>query len=542
MTSLSSPPLHSRQDPSCLIAELPFRDASPRSLGRCMVELINAVDLHANKQLQIILVLIEGEQWPEVIGDEESGMVDWPPIAEVCKNLSKWFPEMLAEQRDESGNALPGTTLYRIEELYSYGPFTQERLLRHTLIHYKAFERLLLARCGVSIKVNKILNEIVANGGSSLDAKTAALHAVVAEANVMSKLLGQATTYVVLYDFYKAEVNFKEMLGEHQSGTLTAEQFLSHALVLRSETDNMRAATTAFSANLLEQWQLMSVHSPNTTIEFDVASDGNVSQLVGLFGYTQQVIKVIVSFFQINTSFLNVFFGRIPWPSSLTNLISPFLALFEPIGLYLDSFSSVLTTFDHVKITYVAFTLCIAVLAFFVLVYLLFTKLLCKATMSEQHKQQFLDYTIFSAVLFVFLLYPSLSARTLRLFRYSTYGEHTLLTADLRLTYDELFAARMIGLVFLLLFVLGVPALGYAILYRVAGPARRNAHAMYHKLDERRAEMDRRYARRFGILYNKYEPACWWWEVFDVLRKLGLTTIIVFFEAASVLQVRTWGD
>ena len=60
---------------------------------------------------------------------------------------------------------------------------------------------------------------------------------------------------------------------------------------------------------------------------------------------------------------------------------------------------------------------------------------------------------------------------------------------------------------------------------------------MYHLLTEQRAELDLRYAHRMGILYTKYKLHCWWWEVFDLIRKLLLTSVIVFIEAGSVLQV-----
>ncbi|KAL1515437.1 hypothetical protein AB1Y20_002063 [Prymnesium parvum] len=77
----------------------------------------------------------------------------------------------------------------------------------------------------------------------------------------------------------------------------------------------------------------------------------------------------------------------------------------------------------------------------------------------------------------------------------------------------------------------------YIALFNVAGPGRRGIDNMYHKLDEHRAEMDRRYARRMGILYSKYQRGCWWWEVFDISRKLLLTSVLVFIEAGSVLQI-----
>jgi hypothetical protein len=151
---------------------------------------------------------------------------------------------------------------------------------------------------------------------------------------------------------------------------------------------------------------------------------------------------------------------------------------------------------------------------------------------------QLWDYTVFFTVLVVFLLYPSLSARTLRLYECSIYGDLLLLAADTRLDCRsrELWFAQKVGLVVIGVFVVGVPLSFYAVLYYAASQ-RQDVTGMLEKLDEARAEMDRRYQRRLGILYTKYKSDCWWWEVFDLIRKLLLTSVIVFIDAGSVLQV-----
>ena len=43
-----------------------------------------------------------------------------------------------------------------IKKLYGGGEYTQSRLVKHTLMHYKSFERLFIARCGVSIASVKV--------------------------------------------------------------------------------------------------------------------------------------------------------------------------------------------------------------------------------------------------------------------------------------------------------------------------------------------------------------------------------------------------
>ena len=168
----------------------------------CMVELMNAVDLHAKRKLQILLVPIEGESWPAVLGDPSKGSVMWPPMPVVCQNLFKWFPEAV-EQRHPSGEARADTTLWRIQQLYAGpdDPFTKERLVSHTLIHYKSFERLLLARCGVSIKARAALDAITANGGTSLSEKASAMYGLVAEANSLHSQMGSPVTFQVPHHY-----------------------------------------------------------------------------------------------------------------------------------------------------------------------------------------------------------------------------------------------------------------------------------------------------------------------------------------------------
>jgi len=500
----------------------------------CMVELKNAVDLHAKQKIKILLVPIEGEQWPATPDDPDADLVDWPPVPEVCKNLFKWFPEMRAMQ-DAEGAAKPDTTLWRIEQLYSYGTFTQERLVHHTLIHYKSFERMLLTRCGVSIAAHKKLEEIAANGGTSLSEKAAGLYALVAEANALHKQMGVETTFEVHYAHHLAELSVNEMLNDKIRTAHTPKQFLKTVMVLRSETDHLRATATAMSSQLLEQWQLIASMEQETA---DMVSDEVAMQLVELARSTQQVIKVLIGFFQVNTSFLHIFpTVTINWPVSFSQLMSPFLVILEPIAAFMDSFSMMLTTFDYERTTYVFLTASVSLLVSFMLIHEITTRLVCRKRMSARHTDLFFDYTIFASVLVVFLLYPSLSARTFQLFQYNAIGEELLLAVDMRLGYEEMRTARLVGMVFVIGFVLGVPVSVWLVLNNAAGPNRRKADTQLHMLTEERVEADRRYARRYGMFYSKYRSACWWWEVFDLVRKLLLTAVLVFIATGSVLQV-----
>ena len=81
---------------------------------------------------------------------------------------------------------LPPETDARVRQLYGGGEYTASRTVPHTLYHYKSFERLLIARCGTSIKQKKQSDAIVAQGGASLAEQAAALVVMVGEANAIS--------------------------------------------------------------------------------------------------------------------------------------------------------------------------------------------------------------------------------------------------------------------------------------------------------------------------------------------------------------------
>ena len=43
--------------------------------------------------------------------------------------------------------------------------------------------------------------------------------------------------------------------------------------------------------------------------------------------------------------------------------------------------------------------------------------------------------------------------------------------------------------------------------------------------------------KRLSFLYNAYEPRCWWFEVFETVRKLALTGFLVFLKPGTAAQI-----
>ena len=58
-----------------------------------------------------------------------------------------------------------------MHRLYAGDEYTKTRLVKHTLMHYKSFERLLVARIGPSIARRLALADILARGGATVAAQ-----------------------------------------------------------------------------------------------------------------------------------------------------------------------------------------------------------------------------------------------------------------------------------------------------------------------------------------------------------------------------------
>eukprot|EP00966_Prymnesium_polylepis_P212906 4930999-Prymnesium_polylepis.2 len=150
----------------------------------CAVELCTAVHHHADGTLNILLVPVQGECWigvdGESQGDNAGKKMTFPTPGIMMQNFDKWFPAG-SEHCSETTRAL-------VARLYGGGEYTQSRLVCHTLMHYKSFERLLVARLGVSIASKKRSEQLVAAGCSSVAEQYEAMVPIICEANAMQRL------------------------------------------------------------------------------------------------------------------------------------------------------------------------------------------------------------------------------------------------------------------------------------------------------------------------------------------------------------------
>ena len=79
-----------------------------------------------------------------------------------------------------------------------------------------------------------------------------------------------------------------------------------------------------------------------------------------------------------------------------------------------------------------------------------------------------------------------------------------------------------------------MPCAALAVLWRTARPG-----ALDKARPAEKVRLEARYLRRYGQLYQMYEPRCWMWEMVEIARKLLLIAMLGYFRAGSVEQLWT---
>jgi hypothetical protein len=134
-----------------------------------------------------------------------------------------------------------------------------------------------------------------------------------------------------------------------------------------------------------------------------------------------------------------------------------------------------------------------------------------------------------ASFMLLFIAYPGVSLKVLRLFTCRNIEGEWWLVADMRLRcYDGRWAGFAIyGLIMAVLYVVGLPAAVLWILWR-------RRHKLFGSPTDPFVASTR---ATFGFLYEDYGSSAWWWEVEELLRKLLLSAVVVLIDEGSPLQV-----
>ena len=155
----------------------------------------------------------------------------------------------------------------------------------------------------------------------------------------------------------------------------------------------------------------------------------------------------------------------------------------------------------------------------------------------QAHREAFIDKSINLTVLLMFLAYPMMCARILKLYSCRSFSEHSLLATDwsLRCGGEDVTRYQAAGAVFLILYVFGIPLFFFYVLYITARPKE------LPDLPPRQLmELERQNARRlsrYTFLFDIYEPGQWWWELTEMCRKLVMTSAVVFIAPGMSSQI-----
>jgi hypothetical protein len=134
-----------------------------------------------------------------------------------------------------------------------------------------------------------------------------------------------------------------------------------------------------------------------------------------------------------------------------------------------------------------------------------------------------------ASFMLLFVAYPGVSLKVLRLFKCREIEGVWWLAADMRLRcYDGRWAGFAIyGLIMAVLYIVGLPAAVLWILWR-------RRHKLFGSPTDPFVASTR---ETFGFLYVDYGSSAWWWEVEELLRKLLLSAVVVLIDEGSPLQV-----
>ena len=129
------------------------------------------------------------------------------------------------------------------------------------------------------------------------------------------------------------------------------------------------------------------------------------------------------------------------------------------------------------------------------------------------------------ASMVLFIAYPSVSTKIMRLYNCRLVEGHYWLVADMRLQCftGQWLAYAVYGAIMCVLYVGGLP---FGILY-----------VLWKRRDTLFGPRSAETMRTYGFLYDSYGPTAWFWETEELVRKLLLTAVAVLMDAGSPLQI-----
>ena len=238
--------------------------------------------------------------------------------------------------------------------------------------------------------------------------------------------------------------------------------------------------------------------------------------------------KIVLSFLQILSSMPNVL-DSVPWPAA-------FLHFTLPLGLSnLDFLSLVSGTSCGMNVRYFdKFVLHMVFPVACVLTIAVAYKLALRKVSAKKNAARSTEIKKTAAkasILIILFTYPGISTRIFSMFKCKSVpgvSDH-LLMEDFRVSCyrGEHVPYSIMGYAFLLLYVIGIPALMFVLLWRNRRHLHNKTSGYHHELVK----------NALGGLYLGYENEYWWFEVFLLFNKTLMCGGLVIAAPGTSLQV-----
>merc|ERR1711865_623984 len=237
--------------------------------------------------------------------------------------------------------------------------------------------------------------------------------------------------------------------------------------------------------------------------------------------------KIMLSFLQIFSALPGVLDG-VPWPK-------PFLTFSLPLNIFNMDFLAILAKsgcslnvrfYDKFILHMILPVGCLLVIA---VAY--FSAKKCCVKKNDIEKQEHMKETASKAVILIILLiYPGLSTKIFTIFKCKKIQGITgyLLVED----YDqkcyegEHMTYMVIGVIFLCLYVVGIPLAMFVLLWRNKKHLHDESSPKHHLIKN-----------ALGGMYTQYEPSYWWFEIFLLINKTMMCGGLVMAAPGTPLQV-----
>lgn len=248
------------------------------------------------------------------------------------------------------------------------------------------------------------------------------------------------------------------------------------------------------------------------------------SKFINVITKCMSSLKILIGFSQI-LSVMDLNFS-VQWPSAFLSFSSVLavanLDVFQSINV--DCLTSTWTYYSKFHV------IIIIPLVLFLLQLILWWIRSQMTTAPEEITTQHVKGWLF----FLFLIYPTVSSGTLKVWHCVEVEGEEYLSADFRITCKgpEYELNVILAFVAFLIYVVGIPASLLAILWT-------HKDHLYEKEGEPEDPEQVQTQERFGFLYSAYEEETWWWEIALLIHKLCLTGLIIFIKPNTVSQLAT---